>query len=139
MGRSNEDYLEFPGWRDIDREHNRILEDYLDKKEGEYHSPIKFREVIEEAKGKDGVYEAAAVFFKEIGREHVYKDGNTSLALLITKIFLQNNGKEFKPEEGQLLGRVINNHGLYDHQEITQYLRTGEIDEQRLPPKRKRS
>lgn len=131
--------LEFPGWRDIDDEHERILEDYPDKKRGELHSPIKFKEVIEEAKSKGGVYEAAAVFFKEIGRKHVYKDGNTSLALVITKIFLKNNGKEFKPEEGQLLGRVINNHGLYDHQEIVEYLRTGEIDEQRLPPKRKRS
>lgn len=131
--------LEFPDWRDIDEEHDRILEDYPNKKEGRYHSPIKFEEVVEEAKSKEDAYEAAAVFFKEIGREHVYKDGNTSLALLITKIFLQNNGKEFKPEEGKLLGRVINNHGLYDHQEIVKYLRTGEINEQRLPPKRKRS
>lgn len=131
--------LEFPTWREIDEIHDRILGDYPDKDTGRYHSPIKFKDVIEEAKEKNGVYEAAAVFFKEIGRVHVYKDGNTSLALLVTKNFLKNNGEEFEPDEGRLLGKVINNHGLYDNKEIVEYLKTGEIDEQRLPPERKRN
>ena len=131
--------VEFPDWRDIDEEHERLLEDYPDKRTGKRHRPVNFEKVIEAAREQESIYNAAAVFFKEIGREHIYEDGNTSLALVITKIFLHNNGKEFKPEEGELLGRVINNHGLYDHKEIVRYLRTGEIDEQKLPPKRKRS
>lgn len=45
------------------------------------------------ARDQDSSIDAAAVFFKEIGRIHVYKYGNTSLALLITKIFLRNNAK----------------------------------------------
>jgi len=37
--------------------------------------------------------------------------------------------KEFKPDDPKLTGKVANNHGRFDVEEIGHYFKTGDIDE----------
>jgi hypothetical protein len=66
---------------------------------------------------------------KRIASEHVYEDGDTTTAILVTIDFVENNVKEFKPEDRTFTGKVANNHGLYSVEEIAHWIETGDIVE----------
>lgn len=123
----------YPSIEYIDTKHSDILERNPDKYPGEIVDPINLLPVLHQARAIPGVYRKAAVLFKEISREHVYEDGNTTTAILITIDFLQNNSKEFAPEDQDLTAKVGNNHGQFKISEIANFLKTGDINEEKLP------
>ncbi|WP_414838311.1 hypothetical protein ACK3SF_02815 [Candidatus Nanosalina sp. VS9-1] len=123
----------YPSIDYIDTKHSDILDDNPDKYPGEKIPPINLIDVLHEARVEPGVYRKAAVLFKEISRRHVYEDGNTTTAILITIDFLNENNREFAPEDQDLTAKVGNNHGQFKISEIADFLKTGEINEERLP------
>lgn len=127
-----EESLWYPSIEYIDTKHSDILETNPDKYPGKIVSPINLLSVLHKARTTPGVYRKAAVLFKEISREHVYEDGNTTTAILITIDFLNENNKEFAPEDQDLTAKVGNNHGYFNTDEIANFLKKGEINEEKL-------
>ena len=123
----------YPSIDYIDTKHSDILEENPDKYPGEIIDPINLLPVLHQVRVTPRVYSKAAVLFKEISRTHVYEDGNTTTAILITIDFLSKNSKEFAPESQDLTAKVGNNQGLFSIDEIAKFLKTGDINEERLP------
>ena len=122
----------YPSIEYIDTKHSDILEENPDKYPGEIVDPINLLSVLHQARATPGVYRKAAVLFKEISRRHVYEDGNTTTAILITIDFLNMNKKEFAPDDQDLIAEVGNNHGYFSIGEIADFLKIGDIDEEKL-------
>ena len=123
----------YPSIEYIDTKHSDILEENPDKYPGEIVDPINLLPVLHQARAASGAYRKAAVLFKEISRAHVYKDGNTTTAILITIDFLNKNSKEFAPDSQDLTAKVGNNHGLFTIDQTAEFLKNGDLDEEKLP------
>lgn len=106
---------------------------YPGSEQGEESTPVRFRKVIKDAENEEGPYMRAAALLKGIAGANVFSDRNRSLSLVISVLFLWNNGLEVGAKDGKLLAQVLENHGLYSRSEIAEYLETGDIDDGRLP------
>jgi prophage maintenance system killer protein len=62
----------------------------------------------------------------------VYEDGNTTTAIPITIDFLSMNSKEFALDYQDLTAKVGNNHGYVNIGEIADFLKNGDINEEKL-------
>ena len=122
----------YPSIEYIDTKHSDILEENPDKYSGKIIDPVNLLPVLHKARSTSGVYRKAAVLFKEIGRRHVYEDGNTTTAILITIDFLNMNNRKFAPDDQDLTAKVGNNHGYFNIDEIANFLEIGDINEEKL-------
>jgi len=123
----------YPSVEEIERIHDRVLERNPEKYEGRRVPPVsRLPNVLREARNTPGLYKKLAVLLKGIASEHVFEDGNTTTAILTAKKFLDRNNKEFKPSDQKRIGKVANNHGRFTVEEISQYFKTGEIDETKI-------
>ena len=129
----------YPSIEYINEVHEVVIEENPSKVPGERVTPeSRLLSVLRDARSILGIYKKAAVLMKRIASEHVYEDGNTTTAILVTIDFVENNGKEFKPEDRTITGKVANNHGLYSVEEIVHWIETGDINEEKLPEQARR-
>ena len=122
----------YPSIEYIDTKHSDILEENPDKYPGKIVDPVSLLPVLYQVRATPEAYRKAAVLFKEISRRHVYEDGNTTTAILITIDFLYINNKKFAPSDQDLIAKVGNNHGYFSIDEIADFLKNGDINEEKL-------
>ena len=114
--------------------HDAVIEENKEKTPGTRYNPTaRLLPVIHEVRTILGIYSKAAKLLKQIRREHVFNDGNTTTAILVTIDFLQENNKEFKPSRQETIARVANNYKYFTDEEIAEWLKTGEINEEKIP------
>ena len=51
---------------------------------------------------KPTIWEQVTILYKEIVENHYFHDGNKRIGVLIAYIFLQKNGYDFNPPEGEI-------------------------------------
>lgn len=99
---------------------------------GEVLSYAKIMEVVagcEELEG--GIYDNAAYLLKRMIKQHAFASENRRTAFMITKCFLDSNGKEFKiadaPEYAKIMTGIRENY--YTDEEIKNWIQHGKIRE----------
>lgn len=123
----------YPNQDYIDQKHKDVIEQNPSKYPGVKTSVYLLDEVLREVRTVPGIYKKAAALLKGIKDKHVFEDGNTTTAILVTIDFLEKNDKEFKSDDQKLIAKLGNNHGAFTREEIAEFLKTGEIDETKLP------
>lgn len=117
--------------------HDRIEEKYDLKYKGTMKAAPKAklrRNVVEPAAEYGDVYHRAAVLLFEIQSVHVFEDANKRTAWSVTMEYLDRHGIEPDlPQDGDTIERIVRRAGLFDVDEIAEWLETGEIDESKLP------
>lgn len=91
----------------------------------------KLARVIDRAAERADVFERAAVFLNGLPRVHVFEDGNKRTAWVTAVELLDRNGIEPAPGAEEA-ARVMKRRQRYDVSELAAWLRTGEIDRDRL-------
>lgn len=131
----NDDDLPTP--EEILRVHEKIEEEQDVKYTGTMKAAPKAklrRNVVEPAAEYDDPYHRAAVLLFEIPSVHVFEDANKRTAWTVTKSYLRGKGIDLDlPQDDVLTERIIRRGGLFDTEEIAEWLETGEIDESKLP------
>jgi death-on-curing protein len=95
---------------------------------------LRLREdVIEEAEKRDGIYPRAAALLRKTITRHVFEDGNKRTAWTATVLYLEEQDTE-PAVRGMDAERVLRRIRRYDIEEIAEWLKSGEIDEERLDP-----
>ena len=113
--------------------HEAVIEENEEKTPGRRYSPLaRLQPVVQEVRTIPGIYNKAAALLKGIRREHVFNDGNTTTAILVTIDFLRENEKEFKPSDQDSIARVANNYKYFTDGEIAEWLKTGDINEAKI-------
>ena len=117
--------------------HERIEEEYDLKFTGTMKAAPKLklrRNVLEPAAEYDDVFHRAAVLLFEIPSVHVFQDANKRTAWMVTMAYLDRKGFEPQfPQNNETIEQIARRAGLYDIDELATWLKTGEIDEERLP------
>lgn len=79
-------------------------------------------------------YKQIAKLAHELKRAEIFEDGNKRTAYLYLVNWLDTNNLEHKIHEGNANPyKVIKHIGAYNVEEIENWIRTGEIDESRIP------
>lgn len=128
---------DLPTAEEILATHEQIEEEYDLKYKGIMKAAPKLklrRNVLEPAAEYDDPYHRAAVLLFEIQSVHVFEDANKRTAWAVTMEYLDRKGivPEF-PQDTDGIERVVRRAGLFDVDELAEWLETGEIDEDRLP------
>lgn len=131
MNYSGED-IWYPSIEYIDSKHSDILEENPDKYPGKFVDPVNLLPVLHQVRATPEAYRKAAVLFKEISRRYVYEDANTTTAIPMTIDLLSMNSKEFALDVQDLTAKVGNNHGYVNIGEIADFLKDGDINEEKL-------
>jgi len=128
------DEIWYPSVGYIKGVHEAVIEENKEKTPGTRYNPVaRIQPVLHDVRTVPGIYSKAATLLKSIRREHVFNDGNTTTAILVTIDFLQENNKEFKPSDQKLIAKVANNYKYFKNEEIAKWLKTGEINERKIP------
>ena len=70
----------------------------------------------------------------EIPSVHVFEDANKRTAWTVTKSYLKREGIDFDPsQDDDTVERIVRRTGLFNTEELGEWLETGEIDESKLP------
>jgi prophage maintenance system killer protein len=128
---------DLPTPQDILDTHDRLEEQYDLKYKGTMKTAPKAklrRNVVEPATEYDDVYHRAAALLFEIPSVHVFEDANKRTAWTVTMEYLDRHGIEpdFQ-QDGDTIERIVRRAGLFDTEELAEWLETGEIDESKLP------
>ena len=89
-------------------------------------------ETIEICKNKKGdIYDKAVCLLKGITQRHPFASGNRRTAFVVTEDFLIENKKEAKFQNSEKEAKVFKGirEGYYSDQEITDWIKDGEIRE----------
>ena len=128
---------DLPTAQDILDIHDRLEEKYDLKYKGTMKAAPKRklrRNVVESAAEYDDVYHRAAALLFGIPSVHVFEDANKRTAWTVTIEYLDRHG--IKPDfqqDGETIERIVRRAGLFDTEELAEWLETGEIDESKLP------
>lgn len=87
--------------------------------------------ILDEIRGLDGAYRRAAALLNRLADAHVYEDGNKRTAWTVAETYLNETGHEAVPSD-EVAERVLLNRGRFDEAELTTWLETGEIPEERF-------
>ena len=117
--------------------HEEIEEEYDLKYPGVMKTAPKTklrREVIEPAEEQEDPYHRAAVLLFGIQSVHVFEDANKRTAWAVTMEYLNDQGLavDFKQDDN-VIERIVRRAGLFDTDELAEWLETGRIDESKLP------
>ena len=95
----------------------------------------KLREnVIEPAEEYDDPWHRAAVLLFGIQSVHVFEDANKRTSWAVTMEYLDEQGLDIElPQDTAVIERIVRRAGLFDTDELAEWLETGEIDESKLP------
>lgn len=99
---------------------------------GEVLSYAKIMEVVTGCEELEGdIYDKAAYLLKKMIKQHAFASGNRRTAFMITKHFLDSNGKEFKitdnPDYAKIMTGIRENY--YTDEEIKNWIQNGKIRE----------
>jgi len=94
---------------------------------------MKLQRIVDDAAEADGVFQRAAILLRRLISAHIFEDGNKRTAWVTTRKFLEAHG-EGPAERTPGAERVLYRIQRFDTEEIATWLRTGEIDEDRLEP-----
>lgn len=96
---------------------------------------LELREnVIEPAAEYDDPWHRAAVLLFGIPSVHVFEDANKRTAWAVTMEYLDEQGLDVElPQDRDVIERIVRRAGLFDTDELAEWLETGEIDEDKLP------
>jgi prophage maintenance system killer protein len=96
---------------------------------------LKLREnVIEPAAEYDDPWHRAAVLLFQIPSVHVFEDANKRTAWAVTMGYLDEQGLDVElPQDNDVIERIVRRAGLFDTDELAEWLKTGTIDENKLP------
>ncbi|WP_074796383.1 Fic family protein [Haloferax larsenii] len=125
---------ELPSIDEIYANHDEIVERFELDNPGvdDYFPDRKLQDVLDEARQYDDVYVRAAILLRELASAHIFADGNKRTAFLTAVEYLDRfeiEPAELHPEDIQ---RVIKSLSRFDATEISTWLQTGQIDENRL-------
>jgi prophage maintenance system killer protein len=91
-------------------------------------------DVVEPAAEHDDPWHRAAVLLFGIPSAHVFEDANKRTAWAVTTEYLHEQGLEVDlPQDDKTIERIVRRGGLFDTEELAEWLETGEIDESKLP------
>jgi len=86
--------------------------------------------IINEVKETDGdVYDKAAVLLDSLVKTHGFASGNKRTGFIVTTYFIKKNGGKARFDNFDMVEKVLRNIRLYNIKEITEWLRSGVIDE----------
>jgi prophage maintenance system killer protein len=89
--------------------------------------------ILREVKEKEGdVYDKAAILLRGLITTHGFASGNKRTGFVVTTYFIKVNGGKPKFNEFGKVGKVLRNIRLYNIKEISEWLRTGDIDENKF-------
>jgi death-on-curing family protein len=89
--------------------------------------------IIEDVRKTEGsIYEKAAVLLRRIIVAHGFASGNKRTAFIVTAYFIEENGGRLTLNDFDIVERVLRNIRLYNEKEISNWLKTGDIDETRF-------
>lgn len=94
---------------------------------------LELRELLDEARGFDGVYLRAAFLLRKLITSHLFEDGNKRTAWSVTWFYLERHGLA-PVEQDVSVERVLRRIRRYDVEEIADWLEFGELDRDRLQP-----
>ena len=96
---------------------------------------LKLREgVLDPAMEYDSPWYQAAVLLFGIQSTHVFEDANKRTAWAVTIEYLNEQGLTVNlPQDDDIVERIVRRAGLFDIEELAEWLETGEIDESKLP------
>ncbi|EMA48699.1 type II toxin-antitoxin system death-on-curing family toxin [Halococcus thailandensis] len=90
--------------------------------------------VVEPASEYDDPWHCGAVLLFRIPSTHVFEDANKRTAWAVTMEYLNDQGLEVEfPQDDETIERIVRRAGLFDIEELAEWLKTGEIDESKLP------
>jgi death-on-curing family protein len=128
---------DLPTPQDIIDVHDRLEDQYDLKHKGTMKAAPKAklrREVIEPAQERENPYQRAAVLLFKIQSVHVFQDANKRTAWAVTVRYLER--KEIKPEftqSDETIEKIVRRAGLLYPEALTEWFKTGEIDESQIP------
>lgn len=95
----------------------------------------KLRENVLEPAGKyDAPYHRAATLLFGIQSVHIFEDANKRTAWTVMMVYLDRQGIVPElPQNGETIERIVRRAGLFDSDELAEWLETGEIDTSKLP------
>ncbi len=121
--------MKFLTYEDI-IEINKSLIKLLDKHPARLWNPGNLKQLVEEARKSGDIITAAAIYFYELNRKHVFDGANKRTSFLATDLFLEMNGKRLSLNRTELIklemevraGRVSFEEikEIFKHQVITQ-------------------
>ena len=89
--------------------------------------------IIQEVRDTGGdVYDKAAVLLRRIIVTHVFASGNKRTGFIVSAYFIEENGGRILFKDIDKLESILRNIRLYSEKEISNWLRSGDIDESRL-------
>ena len=118
---------------DIYGNHDDIVEEYdlVHDSTGAHFPDRKLQAVIDDARETGSDYEAAASLLQGLIRRHVFEDGNKRTAWVTSRAFLQRCDREVQVNRDEVPA-VLRAISRYDTEELSRWLRTGEIDRTNL-------
>ncbi len=128
---------DLPTPRQIIMTHDRVEQVYdLDYPGARIAAPrLRYERMLKEIDGYDGLYPRAAGLLRKITTEHCFEDGNKRTAWLTAFKYLEDHGHQPAEQETERVDHVMKSLRSYNIEEIAQWLKTGEIDEERLNPR----
>lgn len=126
---------ELPSPSQILATHEEIEEDYDLKYRGiRIATPtITLREIIGDADDYETIWQRAAHLLRKLITEHIFEDGNKRTAWVVTREYLTRHDStpSVDPDEVE---RVLKRIRRYEVAEIAEWLKSGELDRDRLYP-----
>lgn len=127
---------ELPTAKEILTIHDRLEEAYDLKHTGTKKAAPRLklrREVLEKAEEYDDPYQRAAILLFNIQSVHVFQDANKRTAWTVTQEYLDRCELDSGvPQDAETVEQIIRRAGLFTITELANWLKTGEIDEERL-------
>ena len=116
--------------------HERVVSRYdLTHTGARVASPrLSFERTLRDVDNYEGTYCRAAALLQKIITAHYFEDGNKRTAWVMTRSYLESY--EYAPADtSEGAERVLRSIRLFNVNEIAEWLETGEIDEERFPPR----
>lgn len=91
-------------------------------------------DVVEPAAEHEDVFHRAAALLFGIQSAHVFEDANKRTAWTVTRSYLKRKGIDLNlSQDEEIVEKIVRRAGLFEIDELAEWLETGEIDESKLP------
>lgn len=94
---------------------------------------LKLKRILRDADDYDDVYDRAAFLLRKLITAHIFEDGNKRTAWTTVREYLDAHG-ETPANHGPSAKPVMYRIRRFNVEEISEWLETGDIDEDRLEP-----
>ena len=92
------------------------------------------RNVLDPASKYDDPYHRAAILLFKTQSVHIFEDANKRTAWTVMMEYLDRYGITPElPQDDDVIERIVRRTGLFDIEELAEWLETGDIDEEKLP------